>query len=476
MDTTISQTELKTARWALAVLCIAQFMVVLDTSIVNVALPSIQTSLGFTPQDLQWIVTGYSLTFGGLLLLAGRISDLFGRRRFLQLGLILFTVASLIGGLTDQQSLLLAARALQGVGAAFVSPAALSLLTTTFAEGAPRNRALGVWAAAAAAGAAAGVLLGGFLTDQFGWRAVFFVNVPIGIITALATPLVLRESRKSKDGTTLDIAGALAITFTLMLLVYSLTQVETAGANGGRLLLLIGLTVVGFASFIMIENKTRDPLIPLHIFRLRSLTGANIVSFIVAAEISAMAYLTSLYMQRSLNFTALQTGAAFLPSTLTIMVMSGVGARLMGRVGAKRLMVIGLLFIAFGMLLLSLLPVQGDYIRDLVPGFTLVSLGMGLTFVSSTIVATAGVDDAQQGLASGLLNTSQQIGGAVGLALFVLIAVLRTASVGSSDDSSISAIVDGYRWAFAAAGFAALVAVAITYAILPNTQPVPSEQ
>ena len=443
-------------RWlALALLCTAQFMVVLDVSIVNIALAAVQEDLGFSPENLQWIISGYALTFGGFLMLAGRAADLFGRRRFLRLGLALFTLASFVGGLAQTQAVLIGARVFQGLGAALVSPAALSLLTTLFPEGEERNRALGIWGAVAAAGAAAGLLLGGALTDQLGWEWVFFINVPVGAAAVLFAPSVLAESRDPGAVSRLDIPGAVTITGGLGVLVYALTQAERAGLASPRTLGLLALALGLLTVFVIVERRSIAPLVPLRIFRLRALTGANMVTLMLAAVIGAHGFFTSLYMQQVLGYSPLATGLAFLPLTLVVMVTANLAARVVGRTGPRHLLVIGLSMVGVGMLLLIRLPVQGTYVRDLLPNFLFVAVGLGVTIVAATVAATSGIPNAEQGVASGLINTSQQLGNALGLAILVSLAAARTAAV--PDSGTFDALVTGFRWgSTAAAGFAFL--------------------
>lgn len=448
-------------RWlALALLCTVQFMVVLDVSVVNLALPSIQEELGFSEAGLQWIISVYALTFGGFLLLAGRAADLLGRRRFFMGGLALFTLSSLVCGLSPSPLVLVVARAVQGLGAAVVSPAALSLVTTAFPEGEERNRALGVFGAVAAGGGAAGLLLGGAIVGSLGWEWVFFVNVPIGVLAIALAPTLLPESR-DRTASRLDVAGAATITAGLVLLVYGLSRAEGAGFGSPVTLGALALSLVLILGFYAIEGRVAAPLVPFRIFRSRTLLGANLVVLAVTAVVGGMTFFAALYMQRVLGYSPLTNALAFLPITLLIMAVSTFGARLVGRLGTKTMMVAGMVCVTVGMLLLSRIPVNGAFIPDLLPGFVFFALGMGLTFVTSIIAATAGVSDSEQGLASGLINTSQQVGTALGLAVLATVAASRTGALAGVDPTS--ALVGGYRWAFlVAAGVAlagALVAV-----------------
>ena len=451
---------------ALALLCAVQFMVVLDISIVNIALPSIQQELGFSQHNLQWVVSGYALTFGGCLMLAGRAADLFGRRRFFMIGLGLFTLASLVGGFAPSQAVLLIARVAQGFGAAIVSPAALSLLTTTFAEGEERNRAMGVWGAVAAGGAAAGLLLGGILTDQFGWAWVFFVNVPVGVLAVALAPMLLIESRNRDAVGRLDIAGAVTITGGLVLLVYGLTQATDVGFGSPRTLGVLGLAMALIVGFRFVEGRVADPLVPFQIFRRRTLTVANLVTILLAAVIASHGFSTTLYLQQVLGYSPIATGLAFLPLTLMIMATAGFGARFIGRLGLRAVVVSGMSLLAVGMGLMTRISAEGRYIGTLLPAFLVIAIGMGMTFVTTTIAATSGVPDNQQGLASGLINTAQQIGSALGLAVMVSLAVARTNILLAAGSLPPDALVAGFRAAFAAsAGLAALGAL-IAYGAL----------
>jgi EmrB/QacA subfamily drug resistance transporter len=449
-------------RWlALTLLCAVQFMVVLDVSIVNIALPSIEEDLRFSEKNLQWVVSGYALTFGGFLLLAGRAADLFGRRRFFMIGLGLFTASSLACGLAVSDAMLVVARAAQGLGAAMVSPAALSLLTTTFREGDERNHALGVWGAVAAGGAAAGLLLGGLLTAGLGWEWVFFVNAPVGALAIALAPVLLSESRDLIEVPRLDLLGAVTVTGGLVLLVYGLTQAEGAGFGSFRTIGVLALAAALVVTFRFVEGRVDRPLVPFRVFRSRTLTGANLVALVSAAVIGAQGFFSTLYMQQILDYSPLTTGLAFLPLTLTIMATSALGSRLVSRVGTKPMMVAGMSSLAIGMFLLGRIPVEGSYVADLLPGFFMFALGLGLTFVTAIIAATAGVADSEQGLASGLINTSQQVGTALGLAILVTVAAVRTEALEGNVGPAATALVGGYRYGFAAGAALAVVGVLV---------------
>jgi len=456
-------------RWfALALLCVAQFMVVLDFSIVNVALPAMQRDLGFSQQNLQWVISAYALTLGGFLLLGGRAADIFGRRRVLMAGLGLFTLASLVGGLAQLQWVLISARAFQGLGEALLSPAALSILTTTFREGTERNRALGIWGAVAAAGFAAGVLLGGILTNALSWRWVMFVNVPIGISAIVFAPVLLSESRNLAADKRIDLAGAVSVTTGLVLLVYALARSPEAGWGSGS----IGLFVSAIALlilFVWIESRVRSPLVPLRIFRQQTLTGANLVGALLSASVASMVFILTLYMQQILGYSALQTGLAFLPHALAAIIAGPLASRLVTRFSIKSTLVIGMVAAMVGLLLLTQISVEDKFMRILLPGTVIVGFGIVTGIVTVTMAATAGVADSEQGLASGLLNTSQQIGAALGLAILVAVSTARTntliAHTANALTSQKAAIVEGFQAALAVgasfAAFGILIAVLV---------------
>ncbi len=454
--------------FALALLCASQFMVVLDFSIVNVALPSMQQNLGFSQQNLQWIVSAYALTFGGFLLLGGRAADLLGRRRVFMAGLGLFVLASLVGGLAQFQWVLISARAFQGLGAAIVSPAALSILTTTFQSGSERNRALSIWGAVAAGGFAAGVLLGGILTDWLNWRWVMFVNVPIGIAAIAFAPVLLSESQE-RTVTKIDLAGAASVTAGLVLLVYALVQAPEVGWVSASTILPFGGAIALLALFVFVEARSPAPLVPLGIFRNSTLTGANLVGALLNAAVGSMVFILTLYMQQVLGYSALQTGLAFLPHAIAAMLAAPLADRLVNRVGVKLTLVIGMVAAMVGLLLLTGISVQGGFVRDLLPGTVIVGFGIVTGLVTVTIAATAGVSDSDQGLASGLLNTFQQIGAAVGLAILVAVSTARTNAIAASTDNSPTvqtATIGGFQAALAVgAGFAAIGIVVAVFMI-----------
>jgi EmrB/QacA subfamily drug resistance transporter len=452
-------------RWiALAVIVAAQFMVVLDVAIVNVALPSIKTDLHFTEQSLQWVITAYAIMFGGVLLLGGRMADLLGRRRLFLAGVGLFTVSSLLAGFAWSESSLIAFRAAQGLGGALLAPAALSILTTMFAEGRERNIALGVWGAVSGSGAAAGVLLGGLLTSSLSWSWIFFINVPVGIVLVAVAPLLLRESRADLGHRYFDVAGAVTVTGGLMLLVYAMTRATEIGRSTGETIGLLAASAALIVSFIAIELRSRAPLLPMRIFRLRTLRAANVTAFLLGTSVFSQFFLGTLYMQQVLHYSALKTGVAYLPLTLTIIVLATVAQNLVTRIGVRRILPVGLVLAAGGLVLLAQVPANGHYFFDLFPAFLIGAVGLAFTFVPMTIAALMGVEEADAGVASGLLNTSQQIGGAIGLATASTIATSFTSRYVDSHAGATalggSALTYGFQITFyVLAGVAALAAV-----------------
>jgi EmrB/QacA subfamily drug resistance transporter len=446
------------------VIVAAQFMVVLDVAIVNVALPSIKTDLHFSQESLQWVITAYSILFGGFLLLGGRLADLLGRRRLFVAGLVLFTVSSLLDGLAWSEGSLIAFRSLQGLGAAMLSPAALSILTTTFEEGRDRNLALGIWGAASGSGGAAGVLLGGALTSAFSWSWIFFINVPVGAIVLATVPFLLRESRAALNHRHFDVAGAISITGGLMLLVYAMTRATQHGWVTAETIGLLAASAALIVSFVVIELRSKAPLLPMRIFRLRTLTASNVSGLLLAGAVFSQFFLLTLYMQQVLHYSALKTGVAYIALTLSIIAFSGVAQALATRIGIRPVLTAGLALSAAGLVLYAQLPVDGHYFWDLFPAFLLSGIGLALAFVPMSIGALTGVQQSDAGIASGLINTSQQIGGAVGVAIATTIATTFTARyvdahVGSSAVSG-PALNYGFQIAFyVLAGIAAVGAV-----------------
>ena len=453
-------------KWmALALLAAAQFVVILDASIVNVALPSIGADLQFSQENLSWVVNAYVLVFGGFLLLGGRMADLLGRRRLFMAGLVVFALASLAGGLAQNEAQLIIARAVQGLGAALLSPAALSLVTVLFEEGAERNKAMGVWGAVAGSGGAVGVLLGGMLTEWAGWEWVLFVNVPVGIAAALLAPRLLPESR-NEGARHFDVAGAVSVTAGLSLLVYTLVDANDAGWASAQTLGLGALSLALIAAFYVIERRSKAPLMPFPgIFRIRTITGINVSAVLIAAALFSMFFFISLYMQQVLGYSALDAGLAYLPLAVGIIVAAGGSAGLVTRFGFKPVLVSGLLITAAGLLWFTQVDAGGSYLSDLLGPMLLAAVGLGLAFVSMTVAAVSGVEAHEAGLASGLINTSQQIGGALGLAILATVANSRTDDALASGSPVPSALTEGFQAAFAVgAGIAiagALLAVVL---------------
>lgn len=454
----------------LALVCLAQFMVLLDVSIVNVALPSIRRSLGFSATGLQWVVNAYTLTFAGFLLLGGRAADLFGRRRIFVLGLSVFTLASLAGGLAQDQAMLVAARAVQGFGGAILAPATLTVLTTTYPEGRERQRAMGVWAAVAGAGGAAGSLLGGVLTDLLSWRWILFINIPLGLIGLIGARAVLTELRSDTTERHLDLAGALTVTGGLVALVYGIVRTDVYAWTAWETLTSIGVAAALLASFLYIELRVaRVPIMPMRMFRSRSVSGANLVMLCLGGAMFAMWYFLSLYMQNVLGYSPLQAGLGFLPQTLAIIVGAQVASRVVGRVGPRILLIVGPLISAGGLAWLSQISPTGSYVSDLLGPGVIITLGLGLAFTSVTLAATTGVARHEAGLASGIVNTSRQVGGSIGLAALATVATDRTKSVLLSPaihGSTGAALTAGYARAFEV-GAAVAVLGALAALIVP---------
>jgi EmrB/QacA subfamily drug resistance transporter len=453
-------------RWlALGLLCVAQFVVVLDASIVNVALPSIGKALEFSQENLSWVVNAYVLTFGGFLLLGGRLADHLGRRRVFMFGLVLFALASLVGGFSNSEGMLIAARAVQGLGAAILSPAALSIVTTTFRDGAERNKALGVWGAVAGSGGAAGVLLGGVLTDGLGWEWVLWVNVPIGIGAALLAPMLLAESRSESETRSFDIAGAFSVTAGLSVLVYALVDATNAGWGSTKTISLLVLAAVLLVAFVAIELRSDKPLVPFRIFRIRTLTGANIVGILIGASLFSMFFFISLYMQQVLGYSAIHAGLSYLPLALTIIVTAGVASQLVTKVGFKPVLAAGMVFIAAGLIWFGQVSVGGGFLTDILGPSLLAAIGLGLAFVTSTIAAVSGVDEHEAGLASGLINTSQQVGGALGLAI---LATVANSTTKNASGPPAHALTEGFQAAFLAGAGFAILGLIFTLVLISN--------
>jgi EmrB/QacA subfamily drug resistance transporter len=444
-------------KWlALGLLATVQFMVVLDIAIVNVALPSIKVDLGFSQENLQWVISAYALFFGGFLLLGGRAADLLGRRRIFFAGLVVFTVASLFAGLAWSETSLIVARSVQGLGAAIITPAALSILSTTFTEGRERNIALGVWGAVGGFGAAAGVLLGGVLTDALSWEWIFFINVPVGAVAFALTPFLLTESRDAHVKT-FDLPGAALVTGGLSSLVYAITQAGQQGWVAGRTLGFFATALVLLAGFVGWERRHPEPLMRFGLLRTRTVSGANVAGFIMGTAMFAMFLMLTLYMQQVLGYSAMKTGLAYLAVAGGAIVWSAVAAQLVTRIGVKPVLVVGMVTLTAGLAFFTRVSVHGSYLGDLLPGFLLIAVGIGFSFVPISIAALAGVRPAEAGLASGLINTSQQIGGALGIAALSTIATSRTDSRVAAGVALHPALVDGFTIAFlVGAGIAAV--------------------
>ncbi|TMK23667.1 MAG: MFS transporter [Actinobacteria bacterium] len=455
---------------ALLLLAMTQFVIVIDASIVNIALPSIGRALSFSQTDLSWVVNAYTLTFGGFLLLGGRLADLMGRRRMFMVGLIVFALASLAGGLAQSEAWLIAARAVQGLGGAIVSPAALSIITTTFAEGSERNRALGVWGAVAGAGGAAGVLLGGVLTSGLSWRWVLFVNVPIGILCAFLAPRVLLESRAEVKTRSFDLPGAITVTAGLSLLVYALVDAVNVGWGSTATLAKIAAALLLIALFVAIEVRQRAPLMPLSIFRLRTLRGADTVALLIGMSLFSMFFFVSLYMQQVLHYSALKAGLSYLPLAVGIILSAGAASVAVTRLGFKPVLLTGLLFVAAGLFWFSRVPATGgSFAADVLGPSLLAAVGLGLSFVPVTIAAVTGTRPHEAGLASGLVNTAQQVGGALGLAILATVANSRTKDLMHSGAHDLAvALTKGFERAFLVGTGFALIGALLTIVLISS--------
>jgi EmrB/QacA subfamily drug resistance transporter len=459
----------------LALVCIAQFMVVLDISIVNVALPRIGSDLDYSAIGLQWVVNAYVLTFAGFLLLGGRIADLLGRRRVFIGGLVLFSVASLLGGLAQNSTELTTARAFQGLGGAVLSPATLTIIMTTFTEGEGRNRALGAWSAVAGLGGAFGVILGGVLTSYLSWRWVFYVNIPIGIAAGIAAQILLSESRHPDAAKQrLDIQGSLLATGGLALLVYTIVGTDTHPWGSGRTIGLFALSLLILAVFVFTQTRVKQPLMPLGLFRSRSVTAANVVMLLFGVVFFSMWYFLSLYLQDVHEYSALKAGLLFLPMSALIIVGAQIAGRTLAQVGPQRLLFVGLLLTTGGFAWLTQLTATDSYIHGLLGGELLIALGTGLSFAPLATAATAGVHWTQAGLASGVLNTSRQVGGSIGLAALATVATNQYTHVLGSSHSAVAqhvALTSGYVHAFGAAAVIAGIATLASLAIPAIARP-----
>jgi EmrB/QacA subfamily drug resistance transporter len=448
-------------KWlALALLASVQFMVVLDIAIVNVALPSIQTDLGFSQENLQWVISAYALFFGGFLLLGGRTADILGRRRLFIVGLLVFSAASLLSGLAWSDESLIVARAAQGLGAAMITPAALAILMTTFQEGSERNTALGVWGAVGAFGAVAGVLLGGVFTDLLSWEWIFYINVPVGLAAVAITPALLAESRDTQVRS-FDAPGAVLVTSGMVTLVFGITQANQYGWSSLETIGLFSLAAVLLAAFAIWEARVKEPLMPFSIFRIRTVAAANISGLILGTVTFSMFLMLTLYMQQVLGYSPLKTGVAYLAVAGTAIIWSTIAAQLVTRVGVKPVIVAGMAFLTAGLVYFTQVSVNGSYLGDLLPGFLLIAVGLGFSFVPISIAALAGVRANEAGLASGLFNTSQQIGGALGIAALSAIATSTTEDGVASGTPVPVALTDGFETAFVWGGIIAAVGILV---------------
>jgi EmrB/QacA subfamily drug resistance transporter len=439
----------------LVIACLAQFMVVLDNTIVNVALPSVQRGLHFSPANLQWVINAYTLIFGGFLLLGGRAADLLGRRRLFVIGVALFSAASMLNGLSQSSTMLIVGRGLQGLGGALVSPAALSIIMTTFQDNAERTRALGVWSAIAAGGAAFGLLLGGILTDLISWRWNFFVNVPVGIATVMLALRYVPESRADLGHRRFDAVGATTVTTGLLAIVFGIVKAQTWGWGSDKTLGALGIGALLLAAFVVLESRSAAPLVKLSIFRIRSIATANVSMMLVASALFGMFFFVSLYAQDVLHYSPLKAGFAFLPLSLGIVIGAGISQAIIPRLGVRNVSVLGLTLATAGILWIARIPVHGSYVPDMLASFIPMSIGMGLVFVPLTLLATSGVENDDAGLASGLFNSAQQVGGSLGLAILATLSVDHTTGLikhgATSPIARVAATVSGYHLAFVAA-------------------------
>ncbi len=435
-------------RWkVLAIVCAAFFMTILDVSIVNVALPSIGRSLNFSRDGLQWVITAYAITFGGFLLLGGRAADFLGRRRIFLVGVVIFTLASFFCGLAWSDGVLIVSRAVQGFGAALITPAALSIITTAFAEGAERNKALGIWGAIGGSGAAVGVLAGGILTKYAGWEWIFFVNVPVGVLAFALAIRYVHESKAQRVPTP-DWAGAVTVTSGLALLVYAVSNAPAHGWGSAWTISRLAAAAVLLIAFLVIEARAKDPLMPFHIFRVRTVAGANVAGLLLGAMVFANFFILTLYVQDVLGWSALRTGVTFIATAGSAILWAGVAQALTTRIGAKIVMAVGFAAMIVALVLYTQIPVHGAYTSNLLPGYLLMGFGLPFAFVPVSIAALAGVEAEEAGLASGLINTAQQIGGAIGVAVASSVAISHFNHLVSTGTSAPAALTSGYQWAF----------------------------
>jgi EmrB/QacA subfamily drug resistance transporter len=468
--------ELDPRRWkALAVVCAAFFMTVLDVSIVNVALPTIATALHFSRDNLQWVVTAYAITFGGFLLLGGRAADLLGRRRVFLVGVTVFTLASFACGLASSEGMLIAARAVQGLGAAIISPAALSIVMTTFEEGAERNKALGIWGAMGGSGAAVGVLAGGVLTKYLGWEWIFFVNVPVGAVAFALTPRLVRETRSDRRSSP-DIAGAVTVTGGLALLVYAVSKAPDHGWGSGWTLSRLAAAVVLLAAFLVVEAKAKDPLMPFSIFRVRTVAGANVAGILLGAITFANFFALTLYVQQVLGYSALRTGVTFVATAGSAVLFAGLAQALVTKFGAKPVLILGFVAWIAGMLWYTQIPVHGSFASDLLPGYLFVGFALPFTFIPVSIAALAGVAEHEAGLASGLINTAQQIGGAIGVAVASSVTISHFNHERRAGVEFAQAFTSGSQWGFWVMSGVAVLALIATLILVRRDELEPAAE
>src|SRR5438067_5039820 len=455
-----TESQVQVHRWrAFAVLVVSFFMTIVDLTIVNVALPTIGRKLHFSESNLQWVVTAYELTFGGFLLLGGRAADLLGRRRILMLGLAMFTAASLACGLATGEAFLIGSRAVQGLGAAIMLPAALSIVMNMFEEGAERNKALGIWGGLGAAGATVGLIAGGVLTRYAGWQYIFYMNVPVGVTALALAPRVVPDSRLAATRRRFDALGAIAGTGGLVLLVDAVSQAPQYGWGATRTVAVLAASAALLAAFVVIESRVSSPVLPLSIFRLRTLAGANVAGLLLGGSFYAFIFVGTLYMQEVLHYSALQTGLAWLAASLTSVALAGLSQALVTRGGAKIVMAVGMTLIGAGVLWASQVPVHGHFASNLLGPFVVAGAGTAFAFIPISIAALAGVAEHQAGLASGLLNTSQQLGGALGIAIASSVAVSHTSVLLHAGHAMPAALTGGFQRAFWVLGAIALIAL-----------------
>ena len=454
-------------RWrAFALLAVAYFMTIIDLTIVNVSLPTIGRDLHFSPTSLQWVVTAYALTFGGFMLLGGRAADLLGRRRILMVGLSLFTAASLGAALSTGEASLIAARAVQGLGAAIMLPAALSIVMNMFAEGAERNKALGIWGGLGAGGATVGLIAGGVLTRYAGWQYIFYLNVPIGAVALALVPRIVPDSRLASIRRRFDALGAITGTGGLVLLVDAMSQAPQYGWGSARTVAVLAASAALLVAFLVIESRVTSPLLPLSIFRLRTLAGANAAGLLLGGSFFSFIFVGTLYMQEVLHYSALQTGVAWLAASVTSVALAGLSQLLVTRVGAKLVMVVGMMLIGAGVIWATQVPVHGHFLGNLIGPFMVAGAGTAFSFIPISIAALAGVAEHQAGLASGLLNTSQQLGGALGIAIASSVAVSRTNALVHAGHAEPAALTGGFQQAFWVLGAIALIALPAIFALV----------